>query len=141
MSDVVKMQALRNFHRDIVADMKPLDAVAHLLDLMDWLVAPIDCGRAPLNWPGVRLVGMECAVLRRLAMDVNRPVSREHLLRLWYLTRSEAEMPVDGLIDVYICRLRAKLKSTPVSIETWRGHGYALRAPRGVIFPWDQEAA
>ncbi len=59
------------------------------------------------------------------ALSQGGPKSRIHLLSSINLRKPEWDLPEDQIVDVYICRLRAKL---PVSVEiqTITSYGYQI---------------
>lgn len=65
----------------------------------------------------------ESLILECLYRYRNHVVSREKIIaEVWY----GDEIPYDSTLDVYIRRLRIKLKKHPNMIKTVRGFGYAL---------------
>ena len=71
------------------------------------------------------LTGQESAVLQKLAQDFPRIISREALMTWLYSLRIDQE-PEPKIIDVWVCKLRKKLKPLGIRIDTSRGRGYAL---------------
>lgn len=59
----------------------------------------------------------------------NGPLTRETILRRAYHGRSEDEYPDHGSIDVYVCKLRPKIRNDWVIKTVW-GMGYALERVR-----------
>jgi two-component system OmpR family response regulator len=81
---------------------------------------------ATLDGQPLALTGYEFDLLRTLAEQAGRVLSRERLLDL---ARGSAEEAFDRSIDVRISRLRQKLGDDPRSprlLKTIRGHGYML---------------
>jgi two-component system cell cycle response regulator CtrA len=81
----------------------------------DW-VAPIE----------LKLTAKESQVLGCLCTQ-KRVLSKEALLRSMYDSRCAAdEIPELKIVDVFICKIRRKLKPYGISIETSWGNGYYL---------------
>jgi two-component system, OmpR family, alkaline phosphatase synthesis response regulator PhoP len=84
-----------------------------------------DGGRAELT-------DREAALLRYLAANPGRAISREELLsRVWRIDPAGIDTRT---IDMHIARLREKLRddpSSPAAIVTVRGKGYAFASPGG----------
>jgi DNA-binding response OmpR family regulator len=73
------------------------------------------------------LTGQESALLARLAEVFPRIVAKEALLE-WMYQLSTDEQPEIKIVDVFVCKLRKKLKPLGVRIDTAWGRGYALAA-------------
>jgi two-component system, OmpR family, response regulator len=81
---------------------------------------------ATLDGRELALTSSEFSLLRALAENAGRVLSREQLL---YLARGNAEEAFDRSIDVQISRLRHKLNDDPRQprlLKTVRGFGYML---------------
>ncbi len=77
----------------------------------------------------VSLVPSEYRLLRRLARDCGSPVSRADLLEELYGGDAPSE---SNIVDVYISRIRAKLRPLPGGedfVANIRGQGWKLRVP------------
>jgi two-component system cell cycle response regulator CtrA len=48
---------------------------------------------------------------------------------LLYGNRLDADVAMEKIIDVFICKLRKKLKPYGIEVETIWGHGYAMHEP------------
>ncbi len=68
----------------------------------------------------------ELTVLAGLAEAGGRPVSKDHLLNLVYGAGSETD---ERVIEVYVSRLRKRLKRFDIGIRVDRGIGYSLVVP------------
>ena len=91
----------------------------------------IDLGAMQVTVDGrpVSLTSYEFALLRTLAEQPGRVMSREQLLDL---ASGNSEDAFDRSIDVHISRLRQKLESDPRHpslLKTVRGVGYMMAAP------------
>lgn len=88
-----------------------------------------DLSRAELRFDGgevTTLTEREVALLRYLARNAGRTISREELLeRVWNLPSNQVHTRT---IDMTVARLREKLQ-TETSIVTVRGRGYRFEAP------------
>ncbi|MDV2986153.1 UNVERIFIED_CONTAM: helix-turn-helix domain-containing protein [Methylobacteriaceae bacterium AG10] len=84
----------------------------------------MDCVRPPIEW---RLTGQEARVFSVL---VNRELaSKDAIMAGLYADRaSEEEVPAPKIADVFICKLRKKLRPFGVEIKTVWGRGYSLSA-------------
>ncbi len=72
----------------------------------------------------VALTRNEAQILELLQQGKGRTVSRESLLENLYLT--SADEPDIKIIDVFVCKLRKKLKGMGVAVQTDWGRGYRL---------------
>lgn len=76
----------------------------------------------PVEWG---LTGQEAAVYNHLA---SRPqASKRSIMQALYSDRAGDE-PAEKIIDVFVCKMRRKLKPFGVEIRTVWGQGYALAA-------------
>lgn len=84
-----------------------------------------DRGVIVANGRQVPLTGQEMRLFLTLFEARPRVISREGLLSTLYaLEQDEAEIKI---IDVFICKMRKKLKFLGLSIETAWGRGYWLK--------------
>ena len=77
----------------------------------------------------IKLTAKELAILELLMSAPGRVLSRTRILnQVW----GYSEDPLTNVVDVYIARLRRKIDTEGCDplINTVRGHGYRLRAPR-----------
>jgi DNA-binding response OmpR family regulator len=82
-----------------------------------------------IDGQSVSLVPSEYRLLRRLARDCGSPVSRADLLEELYGGDAPSE---SNIVDVYISRIRAKLRPLPGGedfVANIRGQGWKLRTP------------
>jgi two-component system, cell cycle response regulator CtrA len=83
-----------------------------------------------VNGQRVRLTSMEYQLLERLALRKGITLTKEMMLN--HLYGGMDREPKLKIIDVFICKLRRKLRTAtggPHYIETVWGRGYALRDP------------
>jgi DNA-binding response OmpR family regulator len=100
---------------------EPIWAGAMMLDPAGMTVTVEGCS--------VDLVPSEYRLLRRLARDCGSPVSRADLLEELYGDEAPSE---SNIVDVYISRIRAKLRPLPGGedfVANIRGLGWKLRLP------------
>ena len=82
-----------------------------------------------IDGQSVHLVASEYRLLRRLVRDCGSPVSRADLLKELYGADAPSE---SNIVDVYISRIRAKLRPLPGGedfVANIRGLGWKLRTP------------
>lgn len=70
-----------------------------------------------------------------LLNKAGKPVAKEAIIELLYSQRilADDEIPELKIIDVYICRLRKKLRPLGIDIGTAWGRGYFLIEPTEVV--------
>jgi two-component system, cell cycle response regulator CtrA len=95
------------------------------------IVAYFD-GRDPeVNGQRMRLSKREHSIFEHLALHHGKVISKENIYSAVYGMSDNP--PWDKVIDVYICKLRAKIRSLvspgDIYIETVYGRGYKLDAP------------
>ena len=73
----------------------------------------------------LRLTGSEGTVLGVLM--ARAMATKEQIMNLVYAARIDDE-PNIKVIDVFVCKLRAKLKPFDINIQTIWGRGYAMAA-------------
>lgn len=92
-----------------------------------------DDERAEIRFRGkvVYPTGEEFALFRALLDKPGRVLTKEMLLdALYWDRRSDKEVPEIKIIDVYVCKLRKKLKPLGLEITTHWGRGYGLAEPK-----------
>lgn len=84
----------------------------------------MDCYRPPIEW---RLTGQEARVF---GVMVNRDLAtKDAIMAALYADKvSEDEIAEPKIVDVFVCKIRRKLKPFGVNIETIWGQGYSLDA-------------
>ncbi|MBN2629389.1 MAG: winged helix-turn-helix domain-containing protein [Rhodobacteraceae bacterium] len=126
-------------YREAIQDMKPLDAVDHLLGLLDGLTHRLpEMSLAPLR--GLALTLLEARLLHHLDRHRNRPVAAEALMFAMYQLRPDRDWPDTGIVGIRVCHLRRKLRQAQISgvrIETCRSFGFCLRVSDGVRLDWN----
>lgn len=77
----------------------------------------------------VRFTATESIVIATLASSGGRVLTRRYVYEQLYWDRPEHAIPDPKILDVLICKVRAKLESykLPVTIETVWGRGWILR--------------
>jgi two-component system, cell cycle response regulator CtrA len=94
------------------------------------LTIPLDRSSPMLGAEPLPLPEAEMSLLRMLALNLDRPVSRELLYETLY--ESGDQKPFPSIIDRYICNLRRRVSLAAPEIAdqitTVPGYGYALRS-------------
>ncbi|MGV3621667.1 MAG: winged helix-turn-helix transcriptional regulator [Archangium sp.] len=95
----------------------------------------LDAGAQSAAWSGtpLGLTGYEFSLLRVLAEDAGRAVSREELMER---AKGSVDESFERSIDVHVCRLRAKLARFDGAsrlLKTVRGVGYMLENPPDAV--------
>lgn len=82
----------------------------------------IDCARLPVEW------GLTQQETRVFGTLVNREVAtKDAVMAALYSDRAGAEGEVEPkIVDVFVCKIRKKLKPFGIEIRTVWGQGYAL---------------
>lgn len=120
-------------YRDVIADMKPLEAVDYLCELLDQLAwNPQEQGREPIV--GVRLTPKEAQLLYLLWKAGGKGVAVAHILALLYADRSSGEVPSPQVIKVFACHISRKLSGHGRVISLNRR--FALHLNPGVSLDW-----
>lgn len=57
-----------------------------------------------------------------------KPTSKDHVIAALYNGRSCDEIPSGLIVDTVVCKVRAKIKGSPFSIETVPGRGYVFKS-------------
>lgn len=83
-----------------------------------------ECPPLPEEW------GLTPSQARVFSVLVRRPTpSRAAIMTALYSDRSEADVVVDlKMVDIFILKIRRKLRPFGIEIRTLRGRGYALDA-------------
>lgn len=83
----------------------------------------IDCVRLPVEW------GLTQQETRVFGTLVNREVAtKDAVMAALYSDRAGAEGEVEPkIVDVFVCKIRKKLKPFGIEIRTVWGQGYALK--------------
>lgn len=92
----------------------------------------LDTKRLTVGGQAIHLTKREYQLIEVMALKRGRTLSKESLLLALYGGRDEPELKI---IDVFVCKLRAKLRALGAAdhIETVWGQGYALREPLPVV--------
>lgn len=77
------------------------------------------------------LTGQEATMFRALLDARGRTLSKEALLSTIYVKRfyADDEMPEIKIIDVFVCKMRKKIRPLGLDVGTSWGRGYYLREP------------
>lgn len=66
-------------------------------------------------------------ILKILADRMGKSISKDRIYAMLYAARiSSREHPDPKIVDVFICKIRERLKGSPWSIKTHWGEGYSL---------------
>ena len=121
-------------HRDVVQDMKPLDAVEYLLEVIESL-RPTDL--ADWTFPGAHFSPSEKRILRAIVKAAPRILTRDGAMDAIMAHRAGDDAPDPKLFDVFIFNIRRKLRGQPVKIVTHRGLGWTVETDPGFVWPWE----
>jgi hypothetical protein len=117
--------------REAAIDMKPTDAVEALLDLFEFLIPNQNLQNlmtAKQRFP--QFTRMEASILLILEQRIGEAVSKAMMFEMLYADRqvSSGEIPEEKIVDIYVCKIRGKLKkfNLPYRIDTSWGYGYSL---------------
>ncbi len=112
---------LRALHR---RGDKPLSETVPAQVAVGPLRIDLDAHEAKLGNDRLALTAKEFAVIALLVTNAGKVLSRQRILSAAW---GADEDPLTNVVDVYVARLRRKLKHSDVSIETVRGAGYKLQ--------------
>lgn len=84
-------------------------------------------GMVVANGKFAMLTGHEAMLLQKLSEVFPRMLSKEAILEWMYQINPDKE-PEIKIVDVYICKIRKKIKPLGIEIDAHRGGGYALSA-------------
>lgn len=121
-------------HREVVQDMRPLEAVEYLLGIIEEAIDPPDPAVA-WTMPGVALSPQQKRALRVLAAGRGGVVTNDTLIKA--IRADHATEAHTRAVTVMICKLRQALSGLPVSITNVWGQGYALSVPIDWCWPWE----
>lgn len=124
-------------HRAAVQDMRPLDAVDYLLDVIE-AIAPPASHTAQWDFDGVHLTRSQKKILRAIAAGRGAIVTRDQVYAALVADRRECDWPTYKSVEVQLCFMRRRLAGSPVRIETVFGQGYRIAAPVGTVWPWER---
>lgn len=69
-------------------------------------------------------------------------VTRQQIMTFFYALRPDVEQPEEKIVDVYVCKVRAKLRPFGLNVETVWGRGYRLSPEtRKTLLDWPVAAA
>lgn len=117
---------------DLLAQMRSITKNPVSFDRMSDEMATLTLGymtpSMPNPLPGARLTPHESKILHLLSTKQGHAVSHEAIYNALYFDWPECDQPAMKIIQVFICKLRQKIKSfqAPYAIETTWGEGYKL---------------
>ena len=122
-------------HREAVQDMKPLEAVDYLLEVIEGheLDNPLD-RIAAIQFHGFR--PQEAIVLMELLRGEGKICRHDHLYEAMCRGRLPQDWPDMHIIHVHVCRIRQKLPAG-FSILNVRGAGFCLTREGAALLPWE----
>lgn len=122
--------------RATASDMKPSDAVEYLLDLIEdmW---PHHDDDLVLEAVLHGFTSKEAQLLISLTSD--RVLTKEMAVDSLYAFQPHGEIPETKIIDVFVCKIRKKLRDLKwdFEIKTIWGRGYRGERLNGFMFPWE----
>ena len=122
-------------HRDAVDDMRPLDAVQYLLDVIE--SAQLDNSRDDsLAMAAHGFTLQESIVLNMLLRAKGAICSHVKLADAISRGRAVEDYLVSNMVAVRICGIRKKLPEG-FRVETAWGAGYRLVREPGALLPWE----
>ncbi len=94
-----------------------------------------------VNGERVHFTGHECSLLRLLATRKNTTVNKDTIMGALY--PNDADEPESKIVDVYVCKIRAKLRDHGVAgcLQTAWGKGYVLTEVVGADATYTQFSA
>gem|GEM_PF-4573471 len=114
--------------RQIVEDMRPIDAVEYLIGVIEQLEAVKPRGSHPIDGIGVHWTETERRILVAL-YDANGPLSRDAIFNALYFDRADADdLPSHKIIDVMVFKIRRKLPAEFGAIKAEWAYGYRFEA-------------
>lgn len=90
-------------------------------------VAPYLAPTPSEDWSRYKLTGSEMRIANLLYVRLGRPLSPQVLMDALYFDRPD-DAPFPKIVDVFVCRIRKRLKeyNAGYTIETVRGYGFRL---------------
>ncbi len=110
-----------------VQTMRPHEAVEYLLGCLQQL-APALCGEAahPIDAWGLHLQPRERRLLIALHDARGAMLSRDQAMAAVYFD-AKGDLPGEKILDVFVCRIRAKLPAERARIITTWGQGWRMK--------------
>ncbi len=113
--------------REAVHGLSDKEAKDYLMDVLDYLLDPT----MENLWDNVEKYGLsprESRVLHALQRAGKRPLTKNGLMAVAYSDVPDTEWPQVKIIDVFVCKIRKKLReaNADFEIETIWGLGYRL---------------
>lgn len=115
-------------HREMIRGMSDKEAVESLCAILDDLFDP----SLDDVWDYIskyKMTTLEARLCHALRSRPGRTITKEGLLAIVYSDRLDSDWPATKIIDVFVCKVRRKLKETnaPFEIETVWGMGYRAK--------------
>lgn len=112
-------------HREMIKGMGDKEAIESLCLILDGLFDPT----LDDVWEYITTYGMttlEAKLVHALRSRPGRTISKEGLVAIIYSDRIDSEWPAVKIIDVFVCKVRKKLRDggADFEIETVWGMGY-----------------
>lgn len=126
-----------NTCRRKVQDMPLRDAVEYLLNAIE-VICPAQDDSQLME---VIALGFAPSEAQILLLIFSRPMApKEVMFNSIYGLHAGPNIPDQKIIDVWVCKIRAKLLvlGWPIRIETVWGRGYRGVRENGFLFPWEQ---
>lgn len=126
----------RTIRREVL-DMKPQDAIEYLLNCIEILCEAQDVSvLAEVVDAGFTATESQFLIL----FFGDSVVTKEKAMSSLYSVRSADEIPEPKILDVMVCKIRAKLRKLgwDASIKTIWGVGYRGERHDGFLFPWER---
>ncbi|MEL7398028.1 MAG: winged helix-turn-helix domain-containing protein [Pseudomonadota bacterium] len=111
--------------RDTAERMPPEDAVDYLLGVIEDSFDALNGGHHPIDDLGLQLGPSQRRLLVAMYENEGRVMTKGALYSA-YVFGSSDDLPDQRIIDIQVCKLRQRIKGTPLKIETVWGTGYRL---------------
>lgn len=95
----------------------------------------------PLAGTGIHLSPHQARLLRALIECSPEIVLHEQIMEAMQGDRHVDDWPFDDIVKVTVYKIRRKIAGQPFTINTARGHGYALMREPGSTMPWEMKEA
>lgn len=110
-------------HKDRIQDMKAMSAIEYLLDCIELLERSHKTHSNTLK--GLGLTKHECRIVECLMSAEGKIRTKDALMDYLYFDRPPGdEIPEQKIVDIYVCKVRAKIPESIGRIVTVWGRGY-----------------